>query len=219
VTGVPQPLILVGGGEHASVVADAALSSGNWDIVGVIDAGTPRQALLDSGVRHLGDDDALTELLEALEPGEPEPWLVVSVGGVVEAAVRRGLAERLGARRWATVVHSSAWVSPSAVLEGGAVVMAGAVVNAGARVGAHAIVNTAAVVEHDVVVGAFVRIAPGAVIGGGVQIGEDALIGLGAAIRDHITIGDRAVVGMGSVVTRNVVPGATVAGLPARIVG
>jgi maltose O-acetyltransferase len=49
-----------------------------------------------------------------------------------------------------------------------------------------------------------------------VRIGHNAWIGSGAMILPGVSIGDDAIVGAGSVVTRNVAPGATVAGNPAR---
>jgi maltose O-acetyltransferase len=52
-----------------------------------------------------------------------------------------------------------------------------------------------------------------------VTIGCDVWIGGGAIILPGITIGDGAVIGAGSVVTRDVAPGATVGGNPARPLG
>lgn len=49
-----------------------------------------------------------------------------------------------------------------------------------------------------------------------VTIGANVWIGGGAIILPGVTIGDDAIVGAGSVVTRNVAPGATVVGNPAR---
>lgn len=49
-----------------------------------------------------------------------------------------------------------------------------------------------------------------------VSIGRNAWIGSAALILPGITIGDDPIVGAGSVVTRNVPPGATVVGNPAR---
>jgi maltose O-acetyltransferase len=49
-----------------------------------------------------------------------------------------------------------------------------------------------------------------------VVIGEDVWIGGGAIIMPGVTIGNGAIVGAGSVVTRDVRPGATVIGNPAR---
>jgi serine O-acetyltransferase len=51
------------------------------------------------------------------------------------------------------------------------------------------------------------------------RIGDHVLIGAGAIILGAITIGDDAVVGAGAVVTRDVAPGATVVGNPAKPIG
>lgn len=49
-----------------------------------------------------------------------------------------------------------------------------------------------------------------------VTIGSTVWIGGGAIILPGVTIGDDAVIGAGSVVTRDVPPGATARGTPAR---
>jgi maltose O-acetyltransferase len=58
--------------------------------------------------------------------------------------------------------------------------------------------------------------ATGAEWGRPIAIGRNVWIGGGALILPGVTIGDDAIVGAGSVVTRDVAPGATVAGNPAR---
>lgn len=49
------------------------------------------------------------------------------------------------------------------------------------------------------------------------RICKGASIGSGAAILCGVTIGERAVIGAGAVVTKDVAPGAVVAGVPARL--
>lgn len=49
-----------------------------------------------------------------------------------------------------------------------------------------------------------------------VAIGRNVWIGGGALILPGVTVGDDAIIGAGAVVTRDVAPGATVAGNPAR---
>jgi acetyltransferase EpsM len=214
---IAAPLIVLGGGEHARVVIEAARTQpARWTVQGYV---APDGTDGDADVPWLGDDAALAARLDDLPPAD-RPWLVLGFGGGETAAglaARTATAERFGPdTRWATVVHATAWISPTARLQEGAVVLAGAVVNTGADIGRHAIVNSAAVVEHDVHVGDGSHIAPGAVIGGGTLIGENAFIGLGASVRDHLEIGAGAVAGMGAVVIESIAPGTIVVGVPAR---
>jgi len=212
------PLIVLGGGEHARVVIDAARSEGDrWDVQGYVAPDGGAAAAPD--VPWLGDDVTLAARLEDRAPDD-RPWLILGFGGgetTGALATRTATTERFTGARWATIVHAQAWVSPNAKLEHGVVVLAGAVVNIGAHVLRHAIVNSAAVVEHDVVIGAGSHVAPGAVIGGGTHVHGHAFIGLGARVRDHIEVGAGAVVGMGAVVVDSIAPGATVIGIPARV--
>ncbi len=204
-----RSLILLGAGEHARVVAEAA-SLADWQVVGYA-APEPTDGIPGE---WLGDDGAVADRLAAADPAD-RPALVLGFGAT--GPLREAAGARFGIdTAWAAIVHPAAWVSPSARLEPGVVVLAQAVVNTGARIGPHAIVNSGAIVEHDVVVGGFAHVAPGAVLGGGVVVGERVHVGIGAAVRDHVTIGADAVVGMGAVVVADVPAGTTVVGNPAR---
>jgi acetyltransferase EpsM len=207
-------LVLVGGGEHARVVAEAArAAAAPFELLGFVDPEPCDETSARLGLQRLGDDRALAACGDALA--------VLGVGAMGAADVREGVVERVGShvRGWATVVHGHAWVSPTADVGPGAVVMAGAVIQTGARVGEHCVINSGAVVEHDVVVEDFAQVAPGATIGGGAHVGRGAFVGLGAAVRDHVRIGARAVVAMGAVVVGDVAAGTRVMGVPAARTG
>lgn len=53
---------------------------------------------------------------------------------------------------------------------------------------------------------------------GPIRIGRDCFIGQNAVVLGGVSIGDRAIVGAGAVVTKDVPAGATVAGVPARVI-
>lgn len=77
--------------------------------------------------------------------------------------------------------------------------------------------NLYSYIEHDCVIGDYVTFAPGVRCNGNIWIGDHAYIGSGAVIRQNLTIGAGATVGMGAIVTKDVPPGVTVVGNPARI--
>jgi sugar O-acyltransferase (sialic acid O-acetyltransferase NeuD family) len=89
------------------------------------------------------------------------------------------------------------------------------------RIGQHFHANLYSYVEHDCVIGDFVTFAPGVMCNGNVHIEDYVYIGAGAVIKQGspsspLVIGRGAIVGMGAVVTKNVPPGVTVVGSPAR---
>ena len=89
------------------------------------------------------------------------------------------------------------------------------------RIGHHFHANIGSYVEHDCVIGDFVTFAPGVKCNGNIVIEDHAYIGTGAILRQGrpgapLTIGRGAVVGMGAVVTKDVPPGVTVVGNPAK---
>jgi sugar O-acyltransferase (sialic acid O-acetyltransferase NeuD family) len=115
-----------------------------------------------------------------------------------------------------TVVHPRAFVADNAIVGIGAQVMALAAVCAGARVGEAALINTSASVDHDCIVGDGAHIGPGATLAGEVTVEDFAFVGAGAVVLPRLHIGAGATVGAGAIVTRDVAPGATVSGNPAR---
>lgn len=89
------------------------------------------------------------------------------------------------------------------------------------RIGDFFHANVASRVAHDCVIGNYVTFAPSVQCNGNVLIEDHAYIGTGAILRQGkpgkpLVIGRGAVVGMGAVVTKDVPPGMTVVGNPAR---
>jgi sugar O-acyltransferase (sialic acid O-acetyltransferase NeuD family) len=140
---------------------------------------------------------------------------------VANPARRRHLATRCTAAGidYFTVTAAQHVVMDDVVVGPGALFSPWTTLTSNIRIGAHFHCNLYSYVEHDCVIGDFVTFAPAVRCNGNVRIGDDAYIGAGALIRQGITIGAGAVVGMGAVVVRDVAPGETVVGNPARLLG
>lgn len=142
---------------------------------------------------------------------------------VADANIRRHLAERCSD---AGLGFANAWASDSVrgdnvQLGDGSVLCGLTICTTGAQIGQHFHANIYSYVAHDCVVGDFVTLAPRACINGNTIIEDDVYIGTGAILRQGtpekpLRIGRGAIVGMGAVVTKDVPPGTTVVGSPAR---
>ncbi|SNS67643.1 sugar O-acyltransferase, sialic acid O-acetyltransferase NeuD family [Geodermatophilus saharensis] len=212
-----RPLVVLGSGGAAREVAqllracpDAA--SVPVAVAGFLDDDPARAGTAVDGVPVLGPTG------EAADHAARGALLLACVGKPGAPASRQRLVDRLGLpdEVWATVVHPLASVSPDSTVGAGSVLHAGVVLTAAVTVGRHVYLMPHVVLTHDDDVGDAATSGAGVRLAGGVSVGAAAYLGSGALVREHRRIGAGAVVGMGSVVLRDVPPGQTWAGNPAR---
>ncbi|HIT83113.1 MAG TPA: acetyltransferase [Candidatus Avibacteroides faecavium] len=139
---------------------------------------------------------------------------IVSIG---DNSIRKKIVEKLNSD-FATAVHPSAIISPSATIGEGSVVMQGAIVQACATIGKHCIVNTGASVDHECKIGDFAHISPHSTLCGNVTVGEGTWIGAGTIIIPGIKIGKWSIIGAGSVVTRDIPDGVLAVGNRCKVI-
>ena len=195
-------IIILGGGGHASVVAEALRAAGE-DVLGFTDR-DPSEATLAGDVRCLGTDDVIADH----DPGTVR--LAIGIGSIKPSSARMKLYEGFRERgyRFVTVIHPSAVVAGGTELGEGAQIMAGAVVQPGCKIGEATIINTRASIDHDCRIGRFVHVAPGATLSGGVTVGDESHIGVGAVIIQQISIGANAFVSAAALIKSDVAPNA-----------
>ncbi|AZG13628.1 MULTISPECIES: acetyltransferase [Cupriavidus] len=181
-----------------------------WDLVFVDD---------NPGAESLNGHRVLTYAQWLAEPA--------SYRGISLAIANSAVREKLAAR---CVQDGVAFVEPRAAnvvtmddvtVGEGAILCAFVMLTSNVRIGRQFHANIYSYVAHDCVVGDYVTLAPGVKCNGNVVIEDHAYIGTGAILKqgkpgEPLVIGRGAVVGMGAVVTKNVPPGVTVVGNPAK---
>ena len=200
-------LVLVGAGGLAREVVEAAPAP----VAGLLDDDPAKAGTAVAGIPVLGPSSLAGSL-------DPSVRFVAAVANVRDPGRRRRLVDRVGLPedRWGTVVHPAAVLARSTSVGAGSMLLAGVVATADVTIGRHVAIMPACVLTHDVVLGDGCTLASGVHLAGAVHVGADAYLGAGALVRENLTIGAGAVIGMGAVVTRDVPPGETWLGTPAR---
>lgn len=202
----PDDLIIFGGGGHGKTIIDLVRSLGKFNLIGVIDDRLPAGSrVLDVPV--LGGADMLKLLSShGLQKA------VNAVGGIGHVDVRVKVFELLSAAnfQFPAVIHSTAFVEPSAVIEDGVQILAQSYISSAASIGFGTVINAGVVVSHDCILGRFVNLSPGAMLAGGVILKDRVQVGMAATINIDISVGEGSRIGNGATVKADVLAGTKV---------
>ena len=140
--------------------------------------------------------------------------------GIGEPVIREKLYNKVKEKDYsfAILVHPSASVAESAILEEGTMVAHNAFVSIKAHLFTNTLVQPLACVHHECSVGRNSVVSTSAVMGGNSSLGYNSFIGLGASVKQGISVGNGSVVGMGAIVIKNVSDRVMVVGNPARAI-
>ncbi|OLQ86150.1 shikimate dehydrogenase [Vibrio panuliri] len=201
---IDRPIVLIGGGGHASVLADILMCQGK-KIVAVIapDEISERSIfaqLLRGGAVHYRQDSDIKQFAPT------SVYLVNGLGMMPKSKIRKNLTKQFLSQgyEFAQVICDSAKISSFSRLDEGVQVLGGAIIHAESIIGAHSIINSGALIEHDCNVGEYNHIAPRAILCGKVVTSESVFVGAGATIIQNVNISRNAVVGAGVTITRTV---------------
>lgn len=201
-----EPLVLLGGriDGHCGAVLDVLYRRRGYRPVAVLDCSEHLYGRLVDGIPVVGSTEDLALV--------PDGFSLFAAAG--DNFGRRELfvrAQELG-KRFISLFHPDASISPQATLGEGVFVGVGAVINRGAELGDGVIVNSGAIVEHNCTLEPFVHIAPGAQLAGRVRVREAAFVGIGSSVIPDIVIGCNCMVGAGTPVVADIPDSHTVRG-------
>jgi hypothetical protein len=181
-------LILIAASGLAREVLAMVRSSGQYDVVGLLDDDKEMAGVTVDGAPVLGTiDDA---------PKYTHAFVLVCLGSGKsrEAVVERLTAMGLHEARYATAIDPSVQCPE------------------GCRIGRGSILLRNVTLTASVTA----TFAAGVSLGGGVRVGRAAYLGMNSSVRERTSVGAYATVGMGAAVLSNVPDGETWVGVPAH---
>jgi acetyltransferase EpsM len=132
---------------------------------------------------------------------------------------RKEIAELLEAQGWQPVslTDPSAIVAETARVGLGVYIGPLSVIAPHGEIGRHVLVNVGTSIGHHSHCADFSQVCPGVRLSGHAQLGEGAFVGSNGVVTPGVSVAEWATVGAASLVVRDVPPGATALGVPARI--
>ena len=178
-----KPIVIIGGGGHASVLVDILLAQGR-QILAVVSPDDISMRRVFSGLQQLKQDG------DVLQFSSDEVLLVNGIGMLPKSSLMQKLNQYYLSHgyRFETVIADSAQISKFAVVEPGVQVFSGTIVQAGAFIGAHSVINSGAIIEHDCHIGRYNHIAPRATLCGQVITQENVYVGAGSTVIQNLKI-------------------------------
>ena len=146
-----KKLLILGAGGYGKTVADVASQLGCYDEIAFLDD------------CKLGEPNVLGNCEQYLQFAQENTEIYPAFGNNVArmAWLEKFVAHGLSVP---TLVHPSAYVSPTATLGTGVTVLPKAVVNTGVTVKNGCIINIGALIDHDSVIEEGCHLAPGAIV-------------------------------------------------------
>jgi acetyltransferase EpsM len=204
-------IAVIGEGGHSKVIQDIITAVNGYKIIAILDDKyediQKREGILYGPI----------SVVPMIENDFENIEFIIAIGN---NQVRSEIVKRIGLQnnRFATLIHPSAIISPSASIGEGTVVMPNCVIHANAEIGKHVIINTGAIVEHDNHIGDYAHISPNTTLTGNVYVGEGVHVGASATVIPGIKIGDWSIIGAGSTVIRDIPSFSKAVGSPTRLI-
>jgi sugar O-acyltransferase (sialic acid O-acetyltransferase NeuD family) len=203
-------LILIAASGLAREVLAMVRSSGQYDVLGLLDDDKEMAGVTVDGAPVLGPIDDASKYMHA--------FILVCLGSgkAREMVVDRLSVMGLHEARYATAIDPTVQYPEGCRIGRGSILLRNVTLTASVTLGSPVVAMPSVTFTHDDDVADFATFAAGTSLGGGVRIGRAAYLGMNSSVRERTSVGAYATVGMGAAVLSNVPDGETWVGVPAH---
>ncbi|MDU4892487.1 MAG: acetyltransferase [Clostridium sp.] len=208
-----KKLVIVGAGgvgrETSLILREINNYEPTWEVLGFIDDNPKKWGSIVDNHEILGGLDYLKKL-------EKDTHVVIAIANY---KVKKRIVEELNGKfPFATIIHPRVLTHDFMTVGEGTIIYEGAILTIDIRIGNHVIISPKCGIGHDSIIKDYVTLLWNVNVSGNDVIDEGVLMGTGSTIIQNLKVGREATVGAGAVVVNDIPQGATVVGVPAKII-
>ena len=206
-------IVIVGAGgvgrEVSLIIQQINRLEPTWNLIGYIDDNPENWGNVVNGYAVLGGIDSLTMMCK-------DTYVIIAIANY---EVKKRIVTKLNNKfKFATIVHPKVLIHDYMEIGEGCIVYEGVIITANVSIGNHVIISPKCGVGHDTIIENYVSLLWNVNISGNDRIGEGVMFGSGSTIIQGKNVGMAAIIGAGAVVTKDKPAGATVVGIPAKVI-
>jgi len=203
-----KDLIILGAGGTAFDLIDIAIAMNKikkqWNILG----------FLDDNIELIGKNVYHFPVLGTISQSEEykDAFFASSIGDAYRTNLRMIVREKVpfANERFASLIHPTAIISESAIIEPGAVIYGNVTLSGMVHVGHDVFLCGNTFLGHECVIGKHTLLSVGNYLASDVHVGNCCYLGVGVIVRHQITIGDNCLIGMGTKIVKPIFPNSKV---------
>jgi acetyltransferase EpsM len=198
-----KKVIIIGGEGNGGVVASCIednrkrFNDHKWEVAGFVNDYEKTVC----GYPVLGLTDDVKDLLK-----NPEYYFIWAIHMIGRNILTEKVFKKLNIppERFATIIHNTAFIADSAVLESGVFVMSNCYIGPQAHIGLCSLVMANSIIGHNTKVGALCHFSATSITSSYVTIGYCSDVSLNAKVLEKRSIGNFAVAGAASLITHDI---------------
>ena len=197
-----KDLIILGAGGTAFDLIDIAIAMNKikkqWNILG----------LLDDNIELIGRNVYNFPVLGTIAQSEEykDAYFVSSIGDAYRTKLRMIVRKKVpfANERFASLIHPTAIISESAIIEPGAVIYGNVTLSGKVHIGHDVFLCGNTFLGHECVIGNHTLLSVGNYLASDVDVGNCCYLGVGVIVRHQITIGENCLIGVGTKIIKSI---------------